>query len=114
MEEEVGGGGDEENESSKSFSDLTKSITILGFTLNVFFFFTDFFFLLIPKLKKNIYWKLTAAYIEFNRILHWQKLKVRGLKWKKKNGKLEIQFCIFAQKQLIIFYPPRFFNVTKW
>ena len=55
MEEEVGGGGDEENESSKSFSDLTKSITILGFTLNVFFFFTDFFFLLIPKLKKYIY-----------------------------------------------------------
>ena len=43
MEEEVGGGGDEENESSKSFSDLTKSITILSFTLNVFFFFTDFF-----------------------------------------------------------------------
>ena len=55
IEEEVGGGGDEENESSKSFSDLTKSITILSFTLNVFFFFTDFFFLLIPKLKKYIY-----------------------------------------------------------
>ena len=62
MEEEVGGGGDEENESSKSLSDLAKSITILGFTLNVFFFFIDFFFLLIPKLKKYIFWKLTAAH----------------------------------------------------
>ena len=61
MEEEVGGGGDEENESSKSFSDLTKSITILGFTLNVFFFFYRFFFSFNSEIKKIYILKVNGS-----------------------------------------------------
>ena len=59
--EEVGGGGDEENAPSKSFSDLTKSITILGFTLNVFFFFTDFFFSFNSEIKKKYILKVNGS-----------------------------------------------------
>ena len=58
--EEVGGGGDEENESSKSFSDLTKSITILGFTLNVFFFYR-FFFSFNSEIKKKYILKVNGS-----------------------------------------------------